>query len=227
MSLSVLLGELGDLLRQGKDRIGKIRGLGEAERFRNAELFLLLDRMDGQLGEFEKKLTSAFGSGLADYEAVKFLNNMLQLEYRGIIDYNLYASAFADRDIREKFRKFGAVEIEHARMIIALIRKMGGTPHPGSGSVRRQRKVTIKELSEEHLAVETEAIALCERGMNTFSRPDLKWALGTIRLDEIEHSRELSKIYEKYKLTTEQVGINRKYVPPKEIDFDGDEPWTG
>ena len=44
MSLSVLLGELGDLLRQGKDRIGKIRGLGEAERFRNAELFLLLDR---------------------------------------------------------------------------------------------------------------------------------------------------------------------------------------
>src|SRR3990172_6842208 len=149
MSLSVLLGELGDLLRQGKDRIGKIRGLGEAERFRNAELFLLLDRMDGQLGEFEKKLTSAFGSGLADYEAVKFLNNMLQLEYRGIIDYNLYASAFADRDIREKFRKFGAVEIEHARMIIALIRKMGGTPGRSAstrssprGSFRRSTRST-------------------------------------------------------------------------------------
>src|SRR4030065_409046 len=80
------LGELGDVLRQGKDRSGKIRGLGEAERFRNAELFLLLDRMDGQLGEFEKKLTSAFGSGPADYEAVKVLNNMLQLEDRGGLD---------------------------------------------------------------------------------------------------------------------------------------------
>lgn len=226
MSLGVLLGELGDLLREGRNRIAKIRALGEAERFRNPELSLLLDRIDGQLGEFDGRITAAYGSGLADYDAVKFLNGLLKLEYRGILDYNLYASSFAAPDVRGKFLKFGATEIEHARMMIALIRKLGGTPRPGPAALRRKRRITARELVEEHLAAEAEAVALCEKGMNTFSRPDLQWVLGTIRLDEIEHSRELTRIYEKHKLANHVLEINRKYVPPREVDFDSDEPWT-
>lgn len=226
MSLDVLLGELGDALAEGKDRIGKLRALGESERGRNAELFALLDRMDAALGEFQARLNASAGAGLADYDAVKFLNNMLKLEYRGIFDYNLYAGSFEDPGIREAFKKFGAMEIEHAKMLFALIRRFGGTPRPSPAAVRRRRQITIRELIDEHLAAETEAVALCEKGMNTFPQPDLQWALGTIRLDEIEHARELTRIREMHALATEIAEINRKYVPPKEIDFDSDEPWT-
>lgn len=224
MSLEVMLGELGDALADAKERIGKLRAQGEADRARHGELFALLDRMDASLGEFREKLSALTGTGLADYDAVKFLNNMLRLEYRGILDYNLYAGSFADRDTRELFLRFGAMEIEHAKMLFALIRRFGGTPRPSPASTRR--RIPIRELIDEHLAAENEAVALCEKGMNTFSQPDLQWALGTIRLDEIEHSRELSRIRDKHRLSTEIAEINRKYVPPKEVDFDSDEPWT-
>ncbi|MBI5418919.1 MAG: hypothetical protein HZA60_02415 [Deltaproteobacteria bacterium] len=126
MSLDVLVGELRDILQEGRGRIERMRALGEAERSRNAELFLLLDRMDKEFERCEARLKAAGGTGLSDYDAVKFLNNMLKLEYRGILDYHLYAPAFADPGLREKFLKFGATEIEHAKMMFSLIRKMGG-----------------------------------------------------------------------------------------------------
>ena len=226
MGLDVLVGELGDILQDGKDRIAKLKRLGQAERVRNAELFMLLDRMEAELEEFRKRLLAAHGTGLAGYDAVKFLNNMLKLGYQGILDYNLYAGSLSDPDIRGKFLKFGAVEIEHAKLMFSLIRRYGGTPRPGPPSVRRRRKITLRELVEERLAAEAEAVSLCEKGINTFTQPELQWALGTIRLDEIEHVRELRKIYEKRKLAAEPLEVGKKYVPPKEIDFDDDEPWT-
>src|SRR5574341_297148 len=220
MRLDVLVGELGDILQDGKDRIAKLKNLGQAERVRNAELFMLLDRMDAELEEFRKRLVATHGTGLPDYDAVKFLNNMLKLEYRGILDYNLYAGAISDPDIRAKFLKLGAMEIEHAKLMFSLIRRYGGTPRPSPAVERRRRKISLRELIEAHLAAEAEAISLCEKGINSFTQPDLQWALGTIRLDEVEHARELRKIYEKHKLATELLEIGKKYVPPKEIDFD-------
>lgn len=226
MGLDVLIGELGDLLQEGNERIARIKGLGQAERVRNAELYMLLDRMDEELGELRRRLLAAHGAGTADAEAVRFLNGMLALEYRGILDYNLYAGAVSDPAARATFLKFGAAEIEHARMLVSVIRRYGGTPRPGPAAERRRRKVRLRELVEEHLAAEAESLSLCEKGIKAFTQPDLLWVLGTIRLDEIEHARGLRGIYEKHKLGAEVLEIGKRYIPPKEIDFDGDAPWT-
>lgn len=226
MKKDIILGEIKDLLDTLAERVDKATGVFEEEKMKDLELVDLLKKIASIAKDDSVKMEDFQGEGIANYDVVKFLNTMLKVEYQGIFDYNLHAENIQDEHLRERFRKFGAMEIEHARMLCQLIRKLGGTPKPTSAHLRRQSPTSMKEMIERHLEGEKKAIELCEKGLNVFTSPELQWALGTIRLDEIDHSNELNAIYEQYKLSTDIVEINKKYIPPKEVDFDSDEPWV-
>lgn len=226
MKKDVMLGEIRDLLINLSEKSKEAADFLKHEKLGDLELIDLLGKLEKNSGDSSGRITEFVGEGLANYDRVKFLNTMLKVEYQGIFDYNLHAESITDQALKERFRKFGTMEIEHARMLCSLIRKMGGTPKPSTAHLRKQENLTMKEMIERHLEGEKKAIELCERGLNLFSNPELEWALGTIRLDEIDHSKELTAIYNQYKLSTEIVEINKKYLPPKEVDFDSDEPWV-
>ncbi|NIO15862.1 MAG: hypothetical protein GTN70_02495 [Deltaproteobacteria bacterium] len=226
MKKDIVLGEIKDLLEALAEKADKAKDLLGGDKLKDPDLLDLLGKIGSRAKDDSVRMGDFQGEGIATYDVVKFLNTMLKVEYQGIFDYNLHAENIHDEYLRERFRKFGATEIEHARMLCQLIRKLGGTPKPSSGHLRRQTPTTIKEMIERHLEGEKKAIELCEKGLNVFTSPELTWALGTIRLDEIDHSRELNAIYDQYRLSTDIVEINKKYVPPKDIDFDSDEPWV-
>ncbi len=226
MRKGIMLGEIKESLSQVKERAEKTLKILEEDSLKDHELIEYLRNLVERVGEEVESLSQFIGEGIENYDIVKFLNTMLKIEYQGIFDYNLHAESIEDERLRERFRKFGATEIEHARMLCQLIRKLGGTPKPSSAHLRREEKISIKQMIERHLEGERRAIELCEKGLNTFSSPDIQWALGTIRLDEMEHYKELSSIYEQYKLSSDLIELNKKYRPPKEIDFDSDEPWV-
>ncbi|NIS74409.1 MAG: hypothetical protein GTO08_03855 [Deltaproteobacteria bacterium] len=226
MKKDIILGEIKELLDTLSERVEKASKVIGEEKTKDIELLDHLKEIGSRAKGDSTKMVDFQGEGIANYDVVKFLNTMLKVEYQGIFDYNLHAENIQDEKLKERFRKFGAMEIEHARMLCQLIRKLGGSPKPTSAHLRRQSPTSMKEMIERHLEGEKKAIELCEKGLNVFTSPELQWALGTIRLDEIDHSTELTAIYEQYKLSTDIVEINKKYVPPKEVDFDSDEPWV-
>lgn len=226
MKKDVIVGEIKDLLETLADRVEKSAPELEEEKIKDLELLDMLKKIGARARDDSEKMKEFQGEGVANYDVVKFLNTMLKVEYQGIFDYNIHAENIQDEALRERFRRFGAMEIQHARMLCQLIRKLGGTPRPTSAHLRREYPQTLKEMIERHLEGEKKAIELCEKGLNVFSMPEMQWALGTIRLDELDHSKELNAIYEQYKLSTDLVEMNKKYVPPKDIDYDSDEPWV-
>ncbi|RMG60189.1 MAG: ferritin-like domain-containing protein [Deltaproteobacteria bacterium] len=226
MKKGVILGEIRELLRTVSGRAEEVLKILEAEKAKMPDLEGFLRDLKERAEKDAEEVSRYAGEGIENYDVVKFLNTMLRVEYQGIFDYNLHADSMEDRKLAERLRKFGAMEVEHARMLTQLIRKLGGTPRPVPASARKEEKISVKEMIERHLEGEKKAIELCEKGLNTFSSPEIQWAIGTIRLDEMDHMKELTSIYEEYKLSSEVIELNKKYRPPKEIDFDSDEPWV-
>jgi len=226
MKKDVLLSEIRELLENLNAKVEKAGMFLKEEKLKDPSLIDFLSKLSEKASGDSEKISEYVGEGVTDYDIVKFLNTMLKVEYQGIFDYNLHASHIGDEKLQGRFRKFGAMEIEHARMLCHLVRKLGGAPKPSTAHLRRQEPVSLKGMIERHMEGEKKAIELCEKGLNVFSNPDIQWALGTIRLDELDHQKELNSIYEQYKLSTDIVEINKKYLPPKEEDFDSDEPWV-
>ncbi len=226
MKKDVLLSEIKEILEGLQGRVEKASDYLNEGTLKDHDLVEFLRTVAEKAGEDSGKISEFIGEGVTTYDIVKFLNTMLKVEYQGIFDYNLHAANVADETLKERFRKFGSMEIEHARMLCQLIRKLGGAPKPSTAHLRRQEAISLKEMIERHLEGEKKAIELCEKGLNVFSNTDIQWALGTIRLDELDHQKELTAIYDQYKLSTDIVEINKKYLPPKEEDFDSDEPWV-
>ena len=197
----------------------------DKENVKDTSVKKLLEKLDSDIGLFVSKIEADFESGLKEYDMAKFLNNMLRLEYQGIFDYNYYASLVNDEKLANRLRAFGVMEIEHARLLIEKIKKLGAKPKVSDATKRNKFKNAL-EMLREHSSAEQESINLCEEGVGVFSDPEFQWILGTIRLDELEHQKEIKDLINKFKDIEIVFKGNAKYNPPKNINFDSDEPWT-
>lgn len=222
MTLSQLKDELGELSHLAQTAVAEMKEEGISDD--DAAKFL--QTLNKRLAESADRLGDLAGSGLEEYNIVKFLNQLLKLEYNSIFDYQHYANSLASSALAEPLRSLGAMEIEHARMTINKIRRMGGKPKVNPKSLRRARKFSLGEMLTSHLKGEEETIELCEQGLGLFSDPEFQWLIGTIRLDEISHKKILEDLLDRYGKAEALSEIQGKYIPPKELDFESDEPWV-
>ena len=111
----------------------------------------------------------------------------------------MYASSIKDPVLAGDLKRFGASEGMHALLVANMVKKMGGTPQFSPPKHRRENKLSVKEMLEEHKKGEIEAIELLERGMEKFSDPEFQYFIGKIRLDEQEHLKEVEKLLKEYK----------------------------
>jgi bacterioferritin (cytochrome b1) len=225
MSFKISIASLKETLESERDVINATLKEMSEEGVKETTIKNLLTKLGSDIDSFVTKINADFGTGLKEYDMVKFLNNMLKLEYQGIFDYNYYASQVTDSDLAEKLRTFGSMEIEHAHMVIEKIKKLGAKPKI-PGAAKRSKFKNVLEMLKAHAASEKEAIRLCEEGIELFEDPEFHWILGTIRVDEIDHQKEIKALIKKFESIDMAFTIQSKYNPPKKVDYDSDEPWT-
>jgi bacterioferritin (cytochrome b1) len=225
MSFKISVASLKETLESQKELIKATLDLMEKEQVHETTIKNLLKKLETDINGFITKIKSDFETGLKEYDMVKYLNNMLVLEYKGIFDYNYYASLVSDKDLADKLRAFGAMEIEHAHMLVDKIKKLGAKPKVIPAAKRAKYK-NVSDMLNEHFVLEKESIKLCEEGVKIFTDPEFQWILGTIRVDEISHQRQLKELIKKFENIEMVFSIQSKYNSPKNIDFKSDEPWT-
>ena len=225
MPFKISIASLKETLENEKATIKSVLSEMKSEDVQESGVKQILEKLNTDINSFVSKIEADFETGLKEYDMVKYLNNMLKLEYQGIFDYNYYAALIADDELAETLRSFGAMEIEHAHLLIDRIKKLGAKPQiPAAG--KRHRFKNVLEMLKAHAAAEAEAIHLCEEGVKIFTDPEFQWALGIIRVDELSHQKTISELIEKFENIDMSFKIDAKYNPPKDVDFDSDEPWT-
>lgn len=225
MSFKITIGSLKETLESEKKLIHATLEEMEKENVKEPAVKNLLTKLDADIDNFVSKVKTDFETGIKEYDMVKYLNNMLLLEYNGIFDYNYYASLVSNDELADTLRKFGTMEIEHAHLLIDKIKKLGAKPKVQPASQRNKYKNVI-EMLKDHSAAEKESIRLCEEGVKVFSDPEFQWILGTIRVDEISHQKIIKEMIKKFENVEMVFSIQSKYNPPKEVDFKSDEPWN-
>ena len=225
MSFKISIASLKETLESEKELIKATMDEMEKENVHETAVKNLLKKLETHINGFVTKIKENLETGLEEYDMVKYLNNMLILEYKGIFDYNYYASLVTDKELADKLRAFGAMEIEHAHMLVDKIKKFGAKPKVTPAAKRAKYK-NVSEMLNEHAQLERESIKLCEEGVKIFTDPEFQWILGTIRMDEISHQRQLKELIKRFENIEMVFKIQSKYNPPKDIDFKSNEPWT-
>lgn len=225
MPFKISIASLKENLESQKELIEAALVEMEKEKVHEASLKNLLKKLDTDIDSFVSKIKADFESGLKDYDMVKYLNNMLKLEYQGIFDYNYYASLVTDKELADKLRAFGATEIEHAHLLVEKIKKLGARPTV-THAAKRTKFTNALDMLNEHSAAEKECVRLCEEGVKIFTDPEFQWLLGTIRVDELQHQKELKELIKRFENVKIVFSIQSKYNPPKKVDFGSNEPWT-
>jgi len=225
MSFKISIASLRETLQAEREVIHSALDEMKKEKVDEEALTALLEKLESDIDGFVTQVETEFGLGLKDYDMVKYLNKMLEIEYQGIFDYNYYASLVTDEELAEDLREFGTMEIEHSQLLTSKIKKLGAKAIFPS-AVKRNKFKNPLQMLKHHAESEREAIKLCEEGAKIFTDPDLQWILGTIRVDELEHQKKISNLIKKFENIEMIFNIQTKYNPPKEVDFDSDEPWT-
>jgi len=225
MSFKISIASLKEALEAEKNEIKSLLDEMKKEKVDDVALKELLLKLESDITSFTGKVEDEFEIGLQDYDMVKFLKKMLELEYQGVFDYNYYASLVSDSELAESLRGFGAMEIEHAHLITGKIKKLGAKGKMPRAAKRYQFKTPL-EMLKHHAKSEQEVVQLCEEGAKAFTDPEFQWILGTIRVDEIGHQKEIKDLIHKFEDIDLVFKVESKYNPPKDIDFDSDEPWV-
>ena len=225
MAFKISIASLKDTLESERTVIKSTLAEMKKEKVEDDALKELLIKLDTDITGFVSTVESDFGVGLKDYDMVKFLNKLLEIEYEGIFDYNYYASLVTVSDLADKLREFGAMEIQHAHMLTNKIKGLGAKAKLPTKDQRSTFKNAL-EMLKHHSKAEQEAIDLCDSGLKTFNDPELQWILGTIRVDELAHQKDIKGLIKQFEDIEMVFKLQSKYDPPKNVDFDSDEPWT-
>ncbi|MBI4377582.1 MAG: ferritin-like domain-containing protein [Nitrospinae bacterium] len=190
---------LKDELAGCLEKVRECSVLFKEEDIKNYEVRELLENMEKRLDNYISKMDNLIQFDDEKYTIVQFLNEVLKMEYNGILDYTMYASLVKDPALASDLKKFGASEGMHALLVADMIKNLGGVPQFNPPKYRREKRLSVLEMLEEHKRGEVEAVELLERGMKRFSDPEFQYFIGKIRLDEQEHLKEVERLMKEYK----------------------------
>jgi bacterioferritin (cytochrome b1) len=217
---------LKDELEKVREKVKECSGLFKKERINNYEIGELLEDMKKGLGGYINKIDKLVQFDEEKYTIVQFLNEVLKLEYNGIWDYNMYASSIKDPLLAADLKRFGASEGKHALIVANMIKKLGGSAQFNPPEYRKKKKLSVKEMLDEHKKGEMDAIKLLERGMKKFSDPEFQYFIGKIRLDEKEHLKEVEKLLKEYKDLKAMIEVKDYRWRDDYAGDEKDRPWV-
>jgi bacterioferritin (cytochrome b1) len=213
------------MLQEIKSEIAECRKAYQIEKVNDAESEQLLIKLDETVTSFIQQIDRLTQVEYGDYSnMVEFLNHALKLEYNAIFNYQQYARAIKDSEVAAHLYKFGAMELEHSRQIARLIRKLGGIPKFNPPAPCCDKTMTLKAMLEEHYQGEQAAIRLYEEGLNYYTDQEFAYEIGKIRLDELDHLKDLKLLITEFEQSELVVHLKSEWRDNYAGD-DKDRPW--
>jgi len=213
------------LLQEIKQELADCQKLYKSEKVTDTESLALLEKLNTMVTSFSQQIEDLTQVESGDYsDMVEFLNKALKLEYNAIFSYQQYARAINDTELSAHLLTFGAIELEHSRQLANLIRKLGGKPKFNPPKPDYEKKMTLKEVLLEHQQGELESIKLYEEGLNYYTDQEFAYLIGKIRLDELDHAKELKKLIEEYEQSELIIHLQNEWRDDYAGD-DKDRPW--
>jgi len=128
---------------------------------------------------------------------VKRLNEQLVSEYKAVFNYLYHSTKVKNDEIRKAMEDFSRDELEHARMLISYIIRLGGKPVFMMPTVdQEQDEVQVLIYS---IAAEESAVKMYTMVQQIIDDVEGREIIGrTIRMEE-EHHRKLEEILNKVK----------------------------
>lgn len=161
-----------------------------------------------------------------EHNVIIFLNRALKLEYNSIFDYHIYAAAIHDNTLKDALSQFGLMEMEHARLLSDKITALGGIPVFNPPELRKTKSLTIENMLNEHKQGEMKAVGLMNEGLNIIGNPELSWFIGKIKLDEIEHLKEIERLLKEYDDLKKIITVSGQIKWHDDyVENDKDRPW--
>lgn len=132
---------------------------------------------------------------------IELLNEALQVEYTDIFLYPKQSEVIKEKEISEKFEKFGKMELRHADNIAMQILTLGGKPHWNFTFL--DTKESIDEILQGHLDREAKNIQLYKNIIEFVDdiggEDQLKVILEGIRSEEESHLGAIKVLIQKRK----------------------------
>lgn len=219
------LRSIKGILLEIKQEIAGCQKSYQSEKINDTESLAVLNKLDETVTSFIQQLDRLTQVESGDYSnMVEFLNHALKLEYNAIFNYQQYARAVEDPEIAVHLHNFGTMELEHSRQLAQLIRKLGGIPKFNPPAPCCDKTLSLKDMLEEHYKGELAAIKLYEEGLNYYTDQEFAYLIGKIRLDELDHSKELKKLIEEYEQSELVIHLTSEWRDEYAGD-DKDRPW--
>ncbi len=130
---------------------------------------------------------------------MEFLTEAFSLEYGTILRYKKYSTLIENKTVAKHLASFGQKEKKHANELIKLIYEMGGTPKYIFKEEKPKKILKKENVMEALINAEKKTIAFYEEGLSKFRDAEFAWLIGNLKLEEVEHLKELEKIEKEFK----------------------------
>lgn len=177
-----------------------------------------------------KKAEKEIEKFLADKQSViqetEFLTEAFCTEYGTILNYRKYAALIENKEVASHFTRFAKEETKHANELIKLIYERGGTPKHIFKEEKQNENLKKEEIITSVIEAEKQAVKFYEDGLKKFGDAEFAWLIGNIKLEEVEHLKELEKLGKEFeeKEIVLRHDPNFKWVDPY-MGEPGDRAW--
>lgn len=220
------MAELQNSLNNTLKLTGEAVGLFKKEGIGQAGLNEKLIQVSGELNKAEKEIAEFLVDKQSVIEETEFLTEAFYLEYGTILNYRKYAAFLENKEVSSHFTRFGKEETKHANKLIKLIYERGGTPKHFFKEEKPDKDLKKEDIMTALIKAEKQAIAFYEDGLHKFGNAEFAWLLGNIKLEEIEHLKELEKLEKEFenKEIIVRYDPNFKWIDPY-MGEPGDRAW--
>ena len=129
-------------------------------------------------------------------ELTELLNDALVLEYSDVFLYPREAKTIEDKEISEKFDRFGLMEVRHADIISMKLLELGEKPAWNFRLLKGS--ASLEDMVKYHLGKEKEMISAYSECIEATDDDNFKIVLRGIKADEELHLEFIEAILKKF-----------------------------
>ena len=219
MAFLMKMSELQNSLSNALKIADEARYLLKKEGIGQKELNEKLTQASDELKQTEKEIAKFLIDKQSVIEETEFLTEAFHLEYGAILNYRKYAALIENEEVARRFTKFGKEETKHANELIKLIYKRGGTPKHIFKEEKPNEGLKKEDIMTALIKRERQTIAFYEDGLSKFTDAEFAWLIGNIKLEEVEHLKELEKLEKEFE--------NKEIIIRYDPDFKWIDPYMG
>lgn len=199
MAFLMKIADLQKSINQTLSIADEAKLLFKKEGIGQKDLNDLIEKVSNDIKQSKEGIAKFLKDKQSIIEEVEFLTEAFCLEYGTILHYKMYSALIENKTVADHLARFGQMEKKHANELIKLIYKMGGTPKYLFKEKKPKKEFEKSNIMKALVEDEKKTIAFYEEGLSKFRDAEFAWLIGNLKLEEVEHLKELEKIEKEFR----------------------------